>query len=160
QTAPPRAVFVHNPTVGAARAGGVSLSRPSFGRRWARSVQPPAKPARSLWLLTLLVMALADAFVMPAPSRAQGAASQIWVYTLPQGDTLLSICRAYLRAPEAWRTVGQTNGVLDPTRLRVGAKLRIPLTMLRTFVGGADAMWMRGEVRAFSSDGGAVTVTP
>jgi hypothetical protein len=92
--------------------------------------------------------------------QAKAAATEAWIYTIRQGDTLESICRAYLRDPEAWRTIGQTNGVEDPTRLRVGATLRIPLAMLRTFAGVAEAMWTRGDVRAFAPDGAALTMTP
>jgi hypothetical protein len=128
-------------------------------RTGGAAARPPQQPWGFLARL-VLVIALADAFLMPRPSQAQAAASRSWFYTIREGDTLLGICHAYLRDPQAWRTVSQTNGIVDPTHLRVGAKLRIPFKLLRTFVGAADAMWTRGEVRAFSSDGAPLAVTP
>jgi hypothetical protein len=100
---------------------------------------------------------LAFVCLAPAFAYAQNPAKN-WTYTIREGDTLISICRAYLRDPEAWRTVGKTNGIDDPERLRVGAELRIPFTMLRTFAGTAEAMWTRGDVHAFSADGAPVAV--
>jgi hypothetical protein len=147
---------VHNPDFGAARAIVVPRVRPSSGGRWSRSVR-----AAGFILLTI-------AFLTPAAGRAQtqtgaartaGAAAQSWSYTIRAGDTLQSICRAYLRDPGAWAAVGKANGIVDPSHLRVGARLKIPLSMLRTFAGTADAMWTRGDVRAFPSDGAPVTVT-
>lgn len=83
---------------------------------------------------------------------------QSWVYTVRAGDTLPGICRAYVRAPDGCAKVTRVNR-LDPNHLRVGTQVRIPLAMLRTFEGTADAMWTRGEVRAFAANGAPVAVT-
>ena len=111
-----------------------------------------AGQARGVFLLLVFVC------LTPGLARAQNPA-QNWTYTIREGDTLISICRAYLRDPESWPTVVKTNNISDPERLRVGSQLRIPFTMLRTFAGTADAMWTRGEVKAFSADGAPVAVT-
>jgi hypothetical protein len=97
---------------------------------------------------------------MPAAGRAQTNASgpQGWVYTVRAGDTLPGICRAYVRTPDGCAKVTRVNR-LDPNHLRVGTTVRIPLAMLRTFEGTADAMWTRGEVRAFAANGAPVAVT-
>ena len=47
------------------------------------------------------------------------------------------------------------NRVGDPTRLRIGRVLRVPLRLLRAFAGSADVVWLRGDTRVIAADGTA-----
>lgn len=83
-----------------------------------------------------------------------------WQYVIRPGDTLISLGRAYLRDPDQWRTIARLNRVSDPTRLRVGDTLRVPLRLMKAFGGNAEVIWARGDVRVFSPSGGERIVSP
>ncbi len=126
------------------------------------SRHPPSRPpslGASLGAACALCATLAasHAFAQPRPPLPRAVAArtptETWTYIVRAGDTLIGICRAYLREPREWPLVQRFNRVADPTRLRIGLGLRIPLRMLRVFEGTADAVWTRGDVRAIASDG-------
>lgn len=78
-------------------------SQLALERRRSRGAEPSAAPAAPL---------------TPANS-AESAAS----YTVKTGDTLSSIARRYRTSAEA---LMKSNGITDPTKLRVGQKLTLP----------------------------------
>ena len=95
----------------------------------------------------------------PAPaleSEALPSASDQYVHTIVRGDTLIGIGEALLANPHAWPVVQRLNRVRDPRRLRPGALLRIPVTLLRHLPGRADVEWVTGRVQTKSADGPAV----
>jgi len=105
------------------------------------------------WTVAVLVLHACPA---PAqPTGARGASEETWSYVVRPGDTLIGFGRAYLENPDEWRTVARLNRVSDPTRLRVGSALRVPLPLLRTFAGSAEILWTRGTVQVVAADGSA-----
>jgi hypothetical protein len=104
----------------------------------------------------LLALAL-GALTPPAALAAQTAPGpdDVWRCVIRRGDTLISLGRAYLTDPREWRTVARLNRVADPTRLRVGTALRVPLRLMKAFGGAADVVWTRGDVTVVSAAGAA-----
>ncbi len=49
-------------------------------------------------------------------------------YKVKTGDTLISIARQWMGTGDAWRLVAQLNGLGDPSQLKVGQTLNIPVT--------------------------------
>ncbi len=49
-------------------------------------------------------------------------------YKVKTGDTLISIARQWMGTGDAWRLVAQLNGLGDPSQLKVGQTLTIPVT--------------------------------
>src|SRR5262245_33649980 len=71
----------------------------SSRRRAGGSLDQSVRRTRSLAfrrVSALLALALTSVLLAPASSLAQ-AESPPWVYTIREGDTLIAICRAYLR---------------------------------------------------------------
>lgn len=107
-----------------------------------------------------IFLALALGALTPQPVPAQSALPQpedVWRCIIRQGDTLISLSRAYLRDPQEWRTIARLNRIDDPTRLRVGSALRVPLRLMKAFGGAAEVVWTRGDVRVVSTSGGSRT---
>lgn len=73
-----------------------------------RPITPPIEPVR--------VPA-----VTPDSSAAQGT-----TYTVLEGDTLIAIARSELGDESAWRKIVEMNPGLDPQRLLVGNKIKLP----------------------------------
>jgi hypothetical protein len=104
--------------------------------------------ARRWFLLALLAVAL-----VPLPADAQPAPDDVWRCVIRRGDTLIGLGRAYLRDPREWRTIARLNRITDPTRLRIGSTLRVPLRLMKAFTGSAEVVWTRGDVRVVAADG-------
>jgi len=49
-------------------------------------------------------------------------------YQVKTGDTLISIARQWMGTGDAWRLIAQLNGLGDPSQLKVGQTLKIPVT--------------------------------
>ena len=49
--------------------------------------------------------------------------------------------------------VARLNRITNPSRLRIGSTLLVPLRMLRFFVGTAEVVWVRGAVTAVTAAG-------
>lgn len=95
------------------------------------------------WRLTA-AGALTLAFVSVSAEAAEPAET----YVVRKGDTLYEIGRLYLVRPTDYRTVARLNGVHDPRRLKVGAKLKVPTRLLRTRQVEAKVAGFRGAVTA------------
>jgi hypothetical protein len=109
-----------------------------------------------------ILLALALCALTPFPLFAQTAPTSpdgVWRCVIRQGDTLIGLGRAYLRDPREWRTIARLNRIDDPTRLRIGSTLDVPLRLMKAFGGGADVVWTRGEVKVISSAGATRTPT-
>jgi len=49
-------------------------------------------------------------------------------YIVKAGDTLSAIARRFLGANGDWREIARINNITNPASLRIGQKLRIPVT--------------------------------
>ena len=58
--------------------------------------------------------------------------SDHWIYTVDQRNTLISIGKRFLKAPEDWVKLQQINGIANANRLVPGSKLQIPVALLRS----------------------------
>jgi nucleoid-associated protein YgaU len=47
-------------------------------------------------------------------------------YVVADGDTLSTIAKRLLGSAARWKEIAELNGIEDPTRLRVGRRLRLP----------------------------------
>jgi hypothetical protein len=80
-------------------------------------------------------------------------------YTVKPGDTLYGLASRYLLATSDYRTVQRRNHIANPRRLRVGAQLVVPASLLRTAPVAAQLGAYRGEV-TISGAGGPLSVAP
>jgi hypothetical protein len=64
--------------------------------------------------------------------QAAAAAEPTARYVVQRGDTLYDLARNYLLRVEDYRVVQRRNHVTNPRRLAVGARLNVPLGLLRT----------------------------
>ena len=92
-------------------------------------LNPGVQPSRlqigqELVLPTTAELAAAGSKVAPAPTpiAAEDAAS----YTIAKGDTLEGIARRKLGSPHRTAELRSLNPEVDPTRLRIGQKIRLP----------------------------------
>jgi hypothetical protein len=108
-----------------------------------------------------LASAGAALFLLYAASvaHAQTATDDSWRCVIRRGDTLISLARAYLREPRDWQTIARLNAVTDPTRLRIGSVLRVPLRLMKAFAGSAEVVWARGDATVIAPDGARRQVT-
>ena len=60
----------------------------------------------------------------PPPVRAPPAGT----YTIRRGDTLIAIAAQFYGDGSQWSVIAQANPTADPTRLRVGQKIKLPRT--------------------------------
>lgn len=104
------------------------------------------KPGR----LAALLLAAALGGWAGAPSAIaqsqRGGATQ-WQYTVRPGDTLIGIGERYLRRPQEWPSIKQSNQVADEYHLPPGTVLRIPAKMLRREPAQAVLETANGAVR-------------
>lgn len=108
------------------------------------------------------LLALALSALTPLRLSAQTApapADAVWRCVIREGDTLIGLGRAYLQDPRDWRAIARLNRISDPTRLRIGATLAIPLRLMKAFGGAADVVWTRGEVTVIAPSGARRTPT-
>ena len=47
-------------------------------------------------------------------------------YIVKKGDTLRKLANRYYGEPNEWRRIAKANKIKDPTKLKVGRKLRTP----------------------------------
>jgi hypothetical protein len=80
--------------------------------KWDACAQTPAKP-----------VAPAPAPAKPSPPPAQDC----FEYTIKSGkDTLWALAVAYLGAGSRWTEIQKLNGGIDPKKLQIGMKIKIP----------------------------------
>jgi len=93
-----------------------------------------------------VVMLFCMASVPSAIAQSRREAAQ-WQYTVRPGDTLIGIADRYLRQPQHWPLIKQSNQIDDEYRLPPGMVLRIPAKMLRREPAQAVLETASGVVR-------------
>lgn len=56
----------------------------------------------------------------------KGGDGKVRHYVVKKGDTLRAIANRFYDDPSKWTVIAKANGIKDPSRLRVGARLKIP----------------------------------
>lgn len=110
------------------------------------------------WLATVASLGAA-ALVAPAAAwAAPKAKAEHVVYVVRRGDTLYDLASNYLLRTSDYAVVQRRNRIANPRRLPVGAKLEIPVALLRTTPAQARVASYRGEASAIVQ-GRTVTLT-
>ena len=83
--------------------------------------------------LSLALLLLAAPLVSVTPLWAQELSrdKDEIIYTIREGDTLIGLGQRYFVSPTAYLQVERANGLTDSNRLRVGAKIVIPTSVLK-----------------------------
>jgi len=97
------------------------------------------------------------ALLAPAASAAPKAKAETVIYVVRRGDTLYDLASLYLLRTSDYAAVQRRNRITNPRRMQVGAKLSIPVALLRTTPAQARVASYRGEVTA-TTQGRAVAI--
>ena len=100
------------------------------------------------------VVAPAAAWAAPKPK----AKVETVVYVVRRGDTLYDLAANYLLRTSDYAVVQRRNRIANPRRLPIGAKLEIPVALLRTTPTEARVASYRGEASA-SVQGRTIAIT-
>jgi hypothetical protein len=107
-----------------------------------------------MWkIASLLSLAL-----LSAGSFAKADTSNMVVYEVKRGDTLIALSQQYLMRDSDYRLVQKANGVANPNLLSVGMKLRINRDLLKFQPAAARIVSVRGNV-TISQKGGTFAAT-
>lgn len=99
------------------------------------------------------VALVAAALQVLAVGPAFAADASIETYVVRRGDTLYGLAQRYFLRIDDYRIVQKLNGVADPRRLRVGARLKTPVRLLRTQVVEAQVAGFKGDVAVVTAKG-------
>ncbi|HEX4857783.1 MAG TPA: FecR domain-containing protein [Usitatibacteraceae bacterium] len=88
---------------------------------------------------------MAPALLGPA---APALADEHFTHLAVDGDTLVGLAAKYLAQPERWQPLQRLNRIADPTRIRPGTPIRIPLSMMRTEPSPAKVRSVHGPVES------------
>jgi hypothetical protein len=66
--------------------------------------------------------------------------------TVKEGDTLTSIGKAYLNAPENWRKISEINLIKNPDLIFPSQVLRIPISLLKGLPANGTVSFIKGRV--------------
>lgn len=92
------------------------------------------------------------------PAFAQGQDTETVSYTFKTGDTLNGFASKYLVSINAAQTVQKINGIKDATKIRPGAILKIPTSLLKGNPIGAKIVAFSGTVSIIGSKGSIAPV--
>jgi hypothetical protein len=96
--------------------------------------------------------------LLSAGSFAKADTSNMIVYEVKRGDTLIALSQQYLMRDSDYRLVQKANGVANPNLLSVGMKLRINRDLLKFQPASARIVSVRGNV-TISQKGGTFAAT-
>ena len=74
--------------------------------------------------------------------------TQYFVHTAKDGDTLIGLASRYLVKPNKWPPLQTLNKIADPTRIRPGTPIRIPLSDMKTEAATANVIALSGPVES------------
>lgn len=90
----------------------------------------------------------AKAAIQPPALQAQGG---YFIHTAVQGDTLIKLANRYLQKRHLWQPLQKLNQIEDPTRIKPGTLIRIPIPDMRREAVDLKVLAAQGDVQA---DGG------
>jgi len=95
---------------------------------------------RTLSALSLLVAS--------SLSFAQSSDQAYFVHTAKQGDTLIKLADRYLQQRNNWQPLQKLNNIADPTRIKPGTAIRIPIPTMRRDPAELKVVAAQGDVQA------------
>lgn len=104
----------------------------------------PLSPASSH---CILLSALLTAVPAWAQSAAPGAGAY-FVHTATQGDTLIKLADRYLEKRSNWQSLQKLNSIADPTRIKPGTAIRIPIPDMRREPADMKVLAVQGDAQA------------
>lgn len=96
------------------------------------------------WIALWLFLGCASA----VNAQALSATKDEITYTIRSGDTLIGLGKRYFISPESYKTVERLNGLSDPNKMRVGAKITIPTAVLKYASLNATVIALKGQANA------------
>jgi hypothetical protein len=94
------------------------------------------------WLPVVLLM------LQPLPACAAD-----WIYTVAPGDNLWVLSERYLDSPTRFEQIRRLNGIEQPSRMKPGTRLRIPMEWIRSNPVPALVAAVQGQARITRTDG-------
>ena len=91
-------------------------------------------------LVALLLLCLTT-----LPSPAQAGATRTVTIRVAKNDTLINLCRKYLREPGNWRAIAALNKLAHPDRLSPGETIAVPVDMLKAVPLEARVTFLKGS---------------
>jgi hypothetical protein len=107
-------------------------------------------------LLVVLGWGAAPAAQQVSVPTQPAQASDLYLYSIVPGDTLIGLSRSLLADPRGWPALRRLNRIRNPRRLRPGSTLSIPVALLRSVPATAAVLWVRGATRVHRADGTAI----
>ncbi|MDX2217486.1 MAG: FecR domain-containing protein [Burkholderiales bacterium] len=105
------------------------------------------RPLPSLAPLSILLSALLAAAPAWAQPAAPGAGAY-FVHTATQGDTLIKLADRYLEKRNNWQSLQKLNSIADPTRIKPGTAIRIPIPDMRREPADMKVLAVQGDAQA------------
>lgn len=100
------------------------------------------------WFATAASLGAAALVAPVAAWAAPKAKAESVVYVVRPGDTLYDLASSYMLRTSDYAVVQRRNNIANPRRLPIGAKLDVPVALLRTTPAEARVASYRGEVSA------------
>lgn len=89
-------------------------------------------------------------FGAPAATKPP-AAGAFYVHTAVQGDTLIRLADRYLEKRHNWQSLQKLNNIENPTRIKPGTAIRIPIPEMRREPADLKVLAAQGDVQADGS---------
>ena len=71
--------------------------------------------------------------------------------SVSRNDSLIEICRKYLKQPEKWQQIAKNNRLANPNRLSPGQKISIPVDMLKALPMDGRVTFIKGRAACKTS---------
>ncbi len=88
-----------------------------------------------------------DKSTIKAESKAEVATTAYFIHTATQGDTLIKLANRYLEKRQNWQPLQKLNKIEDPTRIKPGTQIRIPIPEMRREPAELTVLAVQGDVQ-------------
>lgn len=92
------------------------------------------------------VKALDKASAAPAAQAVLPAQGGYFIHTAVEGDTLIKLANRYLQKRHLWQPLQKLNQIEDPTRIKPGTQIRIPIPDMRREAVDLKVLAAQGDV--------------
>jgi hypothetical protein len=102
------------------------------------------------------LFAASVACALPGPvawAAPEIAAEAAHLHLAARGDTLIGLGRRFLADPSTWPEIARASGLVNPHRVPLGSRLRIPLRLMRVERMPATVTAVSGDVRSVDGQG-------